>query len=397
MKILVVTQNFHPEVAAAPIRLKNMVESLQARGFEVDVLTAMPNYPKGKIFDGYRGKFKMKEPYGNGTLYRYWIYANNSFNKYKRFIGMMSFATTLRCFGMKRKTVKSYDVVIVQTPPLPIAYSAVKMFKRKGKAKIVLNVSDLQPLALIQAGHMKEGSRYHQMFAKMEKYVYEASDALMGQSEEILEYVNSLHQMPASFLYRTLQRPEKDVEFVPKSAGKHNKLVYAGLLSKTQNVLSIIQNVDFKGRGMEFHLYGDGNQREEIEKYCDGENVFYHGSVPNHVMMQELQKYDASIVPLASDRTGAVPSKIYNVVYSGMPVLYLGKITGEAAKLIVRYKVGYVAAPLDFETLNTNLDKFCSLTEDEYQELVNNCIDLSQNDFSFDKQMERFDEFLRKL
>ena len=396
MKILVVTQNFHPEVAAAPIRLKNMVESLQARGFNVDVLTAMPNYPTGKIFEGYRGKFKMTEPYGNGTLYRYWIYANNSFNKYKRMLGMVSFAATLRFFGMKRKIVRSYDVVIVQTPPLPVAYSAVKMFRRIGKAKIVLNVSDIHPLALVQAGHMKDGTRAYKMFKKMEAYLYRASDALMGQSEEILEFVNNCREMP-SFLYRTLQRPEKDIEFAPKSAGKHNKLVYAGLLSKTQDVLSIIENIDFKAKGLEFHLYGDGNQREKIEKHCDGVSVFYHGMVPNHVMMQELQKYDASIVPLASDRTGAVPSKIYNVVYSGMPVLYLGKIIGEAAKLITRYKVGYVAAPKDFVTLEQNIDKFCALTEKEYQELVNNCIDLSQNDFSFDKQMERFDDFLHKL
>ena len=206
MKILVVTQNFHPEVAAAPIRLKNMVESLQARGFVVDVLTAMPNYPTGKIFDGYRGKFKMTEPYGNGILYRYWIYANNSFNKYKRMLGMVSFAATLRFFGMKRKIARSYDVVIVQTPPLPVAYSAVKMFRRIAKAKIVLNVSDIHPLALVQAGHMKDGTRYYKMFKNMEQYLYNASDALMGQSEEILEFVNNCREMP-SFLYRTLQRP----------------------------------------------------------------------------------------------------------------------------------------------------------------------------------------------
>lgn len=396
MKILVVTQNFYPEVAAAPIRLKNMVDCLQERGFYVDVLTAMPNYPTGKIFDGYKGHLKMEEPYGNGMIYRYWIYANNSFNKYKRMIGMLSFATSLRCFGMKRKTVKSYDIVIIQTPPLPVAYSAVKMFKHIGKAKIILNVSDIHPLALIQAGHVKEGSKYHKMFEMMEKYVYNASDALMGQSEEIIDYVNAIRTMP-SFLYRTLQRPSNDVIVQEKTADGHTKLVYAGLLSKTQNVLSIIQNVDFKARGLEFHLYGDGNQREEIEKHCDGVSVFYHGSVPNNVMLQELQKYHASIVPLASDRTGAVPSKIYNVIYSGMPVLYLGKITGEAAKLITRYKVGYVAAPMDFKMLNKNLDIFCSLTDKEYEELVNNCVDLSKNDFSFEKQFGRFVDFLHTL
>ena len=45
------------------------------------------------------------------------------------------------------------------------------------------------------------------------------------------------------------------------------RIVYAGLLGVAQDILGIIKNVDFKGLGIEFHLYGGGNQAKEIEEY----------------------------------------------------------------------------------------------------------------------------------
>lgn len=398
MRVLLVTQTFHPEVAAAPIRLKNMVESLQERGFVVDVLTSMPNYPKGRIFDGYRGKFSMREKFNNGTIYRYWIYANSSFNRYKRLINMGSFALTLKCFGLKRKLINSYEVIIVQTPQLLVAYSAVKMLSSKCKAKIIINVSDKHPLALVQAGHVKEGSFYYKVLKYFEDYLYKKSDAVMGQSEEILKLVNQDRPIE-SFLYRTLQKPVmSDVDGPDIDASERKrKLVYAGLLSKMQDVLSIINHIDFKSKGLEFHIYGDGNQKDEVVAHCDGKSVFYHGVLPNNQMMAELKKYGASIVPLSVVNTGAIPSKIYNVVYSGMPVIYMGMTNGEAAELITRYQVGYVADPQDFKRLEKNIDLYNSLNNEQYQQLVDNCRNLSATDFNYGKQMDRLVEFINKI
>ena len=61
MKILLVSFYYSPEVGAAPTRIANMAEGLKAQGADVDVLTCLPNYPKGKIFDGYKKKFSVVE------------------------------------------------------------------------------------------------------------------------------------------------------------------------------------------------------------------------------------------------------------------------------------------------------------------------------------------------
>ena len=80
MKILLVSFYYYPELGAAPSRITNMAEGFIAEGAEVDVLTCLPNYPKGRIFDGYRGRLYKKEKTGKGTIFRYWTYATVSKN-----------------------------------------------------------------------------------------------------------------------------------------------------------------------------------------------------------------------------------------------------------------------------------------------------------------------------
>ena len=71
MKVLVVSFYYEPELGAAPSRITNLAKGLKSFGVDVDVLTCLPNYPKGKIFDGYRGHFSMKETMDGINVFRY--------------------------------------------------------------------------------------------------------------------------------------------------------------------------------------------------------------------------------------------------------------------------------------------------------------------------------------
>ena len=60
-KVLIVSFYYTPEIGAAASRIANMAEGLQRQGLSVDVLTCLPNYPRGRIFEGYRGCYSKKE------------------------------------------------------------------------------------------------------------------------------------------------------------------------------------------------------------------------------------------------------------------------------------------------------------------------------------------------
>ncbi len=395
MKILLVSFYYHPELGAAPSRITNMAHGLREQGAKVDILTCLPNYPKGRIFDGYRGRLYKKEKTDGGNIYRYWTYATVSKNPIKRAWGMISFAMMMWLFAFKIRLIRSYDRVIIQSPPLFVSCSGIMLFKCLYRKKTILNISDLWPLSAVELGAIKKGSKLYDIFAKIERFIYRKADGIFGQSNEILQHINGFESTEKKCLYRNLQRYKVSIDY--KEKGEPLKIVYAGLLGVAQDILGIIQHIDFKRLGIEFHIYGGGNQTKEIENFINANdcNVFYHGYVSKDKIAEELAKYDASIVPLAVRIKGAVPSKIFDILPIGIPMIFCGG--GEGAEIIKSYNVGYVSEPGDYQGLKANIEKLKSLTPEEYRQLSSNCIKASKNDFDFDTQMKKSYSFLQNI
>lgn len=395
MKILIVTERYWPEVGAAPSRLTNMAEGLKGSGCDCIVLTCLPNYPKGKIDEGYRGKLSMRESRNGIDLFRYWIYATVSKSAIARVLNMFSFAITMWLFAFKRKRIKGYDRVIIQTPSLVIAASAMIIFKKLYGKCCVLNVSDIWPLTAFDMGAMTKESKSYKFMAMLERFLYRNSDAIFAQSQETIDYIKNLHPEKDFFLYRNLQRYK--VANPKTSKGKPLKIVYAGLLGVAQDILSIIKNVNFESMGAEFHLYGGGNQVKDIEDYLkQGVNgVFYHGFVEKSMMAAELGKYDASIVPLAMRITGAVPSKIFDILPIGLPILFCGG--GEGVNIINKYCVGFISEPGDYEGLTENIRKLVEMSDEDFSEMSKNCINAAKTDLDFDCQMGKCVKYLEEI
>jgi len=163
--ILIITSYFPPETGAASNRIFHLAKGLQEHNFNVSVITPLPNYPKGKIFGGYRGRFKHTSKEYNITTHRLWIYASNSKNILLRLIAMLSYSISLIWFFIWNKIPKT---VIIQSPPLLVAFTSV-FFLRSKKRKIILNVSDLWPLAGLELGVFKKGFSY-KILEKIERF-----------------------------------------------------------------------------------------------------------------------------------------------------------------------------------------------------------------------------------
>lgn len=420
MKVLLVAERYWPEVGAAPSRLANMAEGLNKQGCEVDVLTSLPNYPKGRIFDGYRGCISKHEIRGEVNLFRYWIFATVSRNPIFRILNMFSFAVMVWLFGFKRKRIKSYDCVIIQTPTLVVAKSAMRLFKGVYGKKCVLNVSDIWPLTAVDMGAMTRGSRSWKYMAGLEKYLYKKADGVLGQSEEILNHVEQEMMVQQGKWDETKQRDTDEVlnsmlwkennnlflyrNLQTYNVGEHKaknpklKLVFSGMLGVAQDVAGIVKNVPWKELNVEFHILGGGKQLEEIQAWI-AENpdagVFAHGFVPKEEIAGRLKEMDASIVPLVTRIRGAFPSKVFDILPQGLPILYCGG--GEGAAFIARREAGYTSAPGDYKALIENIKKLRDLSSEDYEAMSARCVKISQVELNFDKQMKETYTFLAAL
>lgn len=393
MQVLIVSFYYEPEVGAAPSRITNLAKGLKALGMNVDVLTCLPNYPKGRIFDGYRGHFSVKEEMDGINVFRYWTYATVSRNPLKRVFSMMAFATSIWSFAFKLRRIKSYDRVIIQSPPILVAGSAVLLFKKLFKRTTILNISDLWPMSAVELGFLREGSMMHKILSGIERFMYRNVDAVMGQSQEIVEHVKGMFPEKRMFLYRNLQ-PVEQCPIETKRRNVPMKIVYAGLFGVAQDMLSLLRSIDFAALGVEMHLYGGGNQMDDILSYIkEGDKqIYYHGYVSKQEMSEELKKYDLSVIPLATHIRGAVPSKIFDLLPEGVPVLFSGE--GEGARIVKDYGFGLVSMHGDYVALSRNIEIFAQMSDEEYAMYVTNCLNAASETFSFTKQMERFYTFL---
>lgn len=399
MNILIVSFYYAPELGAAPSRIANMARGLAAKGNQVEVLTCLPNYPKGRIFEGYRHRFSKHEQNEDGIrIHRYWTYTTISKNPLKRILSMLSYSLTLWTFSRHIRRIRRFDLVIVQSPPIMVACSAMLLFRKVFRRKVLLNVSDLWPLSAVELGAVREGTAYHRILLAMEQFAYRNAVAVQGQSQEILKHIGYSVPGKPTFLYRNLQPTMADSS-LPDAFRRHRpfRIVYAGLLGVAQDLMGIIEQIDFKQLGAELHLFGGGNQAEQIEAYISQHDcgVSYHGYLPKDKMVEELRRYDASIVPLARQIYGAVPSKIFDLLPVGVPILLCG--SGEAASIVKQYGIGMVASPSDIDMLRQNIVTMAGLSDEDYADMKRHCLEAAMTVFSFEHQMENYQTFLSKI
>jgi len=391
MNIIIISNYYYPEIGAAPNRITNLAEGLAVRNNKIDVICPLPNYPKGKIFTGYKSKFSVSEHNNSVNLKRYWIYSSVSKNAILRIVSMFSFAFSLWAFSFKRKKIKNTDWIIIQNSPLLVSFSAIILFKKTYKRKIALNVSDLWPLSALELGAIKKG-KFYSFLEWIEKFNYKNSNMIIGQSQEILDHANKLVKKP-SFLYRNLQiNNNLDSN---KICDNNFKIIYAGLLGVAQGVYDIIDAINFKLHGVELHIYGHGNEESKIKKFIadNTENgVVYKGSVSKEEIHNIIPSYNASLVPLKNRIKGAVPSKIFELIYLQVPVLFCGG--GEGASIVKKHGTGLCSSPGDHKALFNNMLKLKGMENDEYNQIKLNCKKAAETSFNFDVQINNLNNRL---
>ena len=291
---------------------------------------------------------------------------------------MVSFSFSLILFFLFTKTPKK---VFIQYSPVFVGFTAVCLGRLFSK-KIILNVSDLWPLAGLEMGILKKGW-YYSLLLAMERYCYRNAHLIVGQSEEILTHISAFESKKSSFLYRNI--PNFDLLLIPKnSSSEEIKIVYAGLLGMAQGIFEICQHITFPNN-VSFHIYGAGPEAEKIKTF-QKQNIHFYGELNREELHHELQKFDITFIPLIKRIYGSVPSKIFEYSRLGLPVLYFAG--GEGGDIVNKEKLGWVVPVNDFRALQNFMDTISKAALKSFpKEAVQKS---SISAFDFKKQFEEF-------
>lgn len=390
--ITIISIFFPPETGAAPVRISNMAHELKKRGCDVDVITAMPNYPKGEIFERYRGKMALQEEVMGIPVRRYWLYPSVSKNPIARVWSMVSFAMSLWMafpYLWRRKP----DVVIINSPPIFVGFSGAILSRICG-AQTVMNISDIWPLSALELGVIKRGT-FYSLLERIETFMYKNAHVCLAQSLETATHIEKRVPGKRTFLYRNLDKQSSyvgtSVEYDPNGF----KIIYAGLLGVAQGVYELCRQVNFQSLGVEFHIYGAGNELSVIREYIHAHprcGIFLHDVVPKEQMPAILSRFHATIIPLKSHIHGAFPSKISMALSAGLPIIFSGG--GEGADIVRRYGLGLVSDVGDYATLQHHITHMKTMGREQYDAIRKNCLQACQADFDYDRQADALYSFL---
>lgn len=384
-KILLISNYYPPEKGAAANRIERLAHQLLKNGYAVQVVCPLGNYPHGKLFAEYRNKFSVSEVRNGISVKRLWIYPSNSKNALKRIVSTLSFVSGLFLYLV---TSKLPDKVIVQSPPLIVSFVSVVALRLR-RRKIILNVSDLWPLAAIELGALKPGSSSHKISLRIEKYIYRTASVVLGQSDEILAHVKTIVPEKNCFLYRNY--PATGSRFIATGTDPKIRFFYAGLLGVAQGILEVCKNLQI-AENSEFHIFGDGAEREQIVSYIrenPDKNIRFHGMVERDRLSGELASLDVALVPLTKRIYGSVPSKIFEYSAIGIPILYFGG--GEGETIVRQNNLGWVANVGDFSALNAVVNEIQTEGKLRLQLMKTRVFEQSAR-FNIDAQMQQLIE-----
>ena len=112
-------------------------------------------------------------------------------------------------------------------------------------------------------------------------------------------------------------------------------------------------------------------------------------------MNKALGEYDVSLIALVKSITGAVPSKIFDTLPFGLPILFCG--TGEGAAIVGDNGFGLVSEPSDYRMIEDKIRELVMMDAQEFRSYSNRCIDASARSFNFDSQFDGFMAFLNQI
>jgi len=384
-EILIISNYYPPEKGAAANRIEQLALKLHQNNYRVSVVCPLGNYPKGELFPEYKGKFSVTENRDNITVNRLWIYPSVSKNIFVRIVSVLSFSLCLLGYLLFRKTPKK---VVVQSPPLLLSFLSVLVLSLKNK-KIILNISDLWPLAAIELKAVKAGSFSHKVSLFMERFIYKKATVIIGQSEEIIAHVKTIFPEKKAFLYRNFPDHKSDAFTLKTIENEPIKLFFAGLLGIAQGVSELCRQIDLKDLNIELHLFGDGAEKAAIQSLiADGKNskIVYHGMMDRKALHETLQTFDIALVPLKTRIYGSVPSKIFEYAALGFPVLYFGG--GEGENIVEENQLGWVASVGNFEALNEKLVAIAQLNKADLALMKTRVFNKAQLAFDLDNQLK---------
>lgn len=356
MHILFLSDNFPPEVNAPASRTFEHCREWVKAGHQVTVITCAPNFPKGKVFAGYRNRVWQSEDMEGIRVIRVWSYITRNEGFAKRILDYLSFMVTAFLASL---FVRRVNVIVGTSPQFFTAFAAYAVGAVKRRPWI-FELRDIWPESIRAVGAMKK-EHLLDVLERLELFLYRKATAVVSVTNAFKQNLVNRGIDPAKIFVVTngvdtsrFAPIPKDQEllvdlnlndaFVAGYIGTHGM---AHGLDTVIDAAKVLINSERAAR-IRIVMLGDGAHRQRLEDRAKGEglnNILFISTVPKSQVTRYWSILDASIIHLKKFElfTTVIPSKMFECMGMAIPILH--GVEGESAEIVIKHEIGLTFEP----------------------------------------------------
>lgn len=406
-RVLVISQCFYPE----QFRINDISEQWVKRGYDVTVVTAIPNYPKGKFYDGYSFRKNRTENYKGMKIIRLPIIPRGR-NPIMLCLNYLSFV--ISGFFWSKFTKLDVDYVFnFETSPITQSLLGVWYSKRKNKP-YYLYIQDLWPENVESVAGVKNKFVLN-LIGKMVDYIYSNSTKILATSNSMLEAIRSrnvsqskLEYFPqyAEEFYKPIDENMVDNKIKNQISYKNNdekenfNLIFTGNIGYAQG-LEILPKVaeilkkDNLSKDVTFNIVGDGRFKLNLIKLIkdlDVEEMFnFIDRQPAEKIPQYMALCNVAILTLSNNKVFemTIPAKLQSYIACAMPIIASAK--GETENIIKEANCGICVNTGDEVAFAKAIKKLMIMEKKELVQLGKNGQEYSKKNFDRELLLNQMD------
>ena len=372
---LVVAPFFPPETGGSQNRLISLVNGMARAGFELDVVTPKPNYPRGVIWPEYRRGFCRTEHAGpHQRVHRIWTFADRRRSRLQRivsYLGFVPLAIAAALLIVRRRP----DVVVASSPPLFAGLAGVLLAKVY-RVPFVFDVRDVWPDVAIEIGELRADGRATKLARKLELWLYAKASAITVATRGYLCTISGRTTDRQKIMYIPNGSNLQPFSSSPNRHAARRELglpedafilSYCGNVGIAQGLDHVIQTAKERpGTDVHLVIVGDGAEFDRLKRMSENtRTIEFTGRVDGPAARKYMSASDALLVSLrrGSSLAVTVPSKLYDSMAASRIVI--AGVEGEAESIVNDSGCGVAYAPGSPAGFRTALDRVVAMSECE--------------------------------
>ena len=381
---------------------------LQKRGYKVRIFTSSTIHNTNINMIGADERCFFKDVEYEGVLYTYLKSSGYSGNGFSRIKNMLGFA-----FNIK-KIWKNYgwekpDLIYTSSPDIFTAWKA-ENFAKKHKLPCIVEVRDLWPLSIVEYKGISQRNPAIQILYALEKKIYRRANALIFTMEGGKDYIQEKRWRKKICVEKIFninngidieeqnaQRKEYLIED-PDLNDATFKVIYAGSIRTANSVDLIVQAAKELRENTEikFLIYGDGDKREALEKYCvenDLNNIMFKGKVDKKYIPYICSCANINFISVKQtqiSKYGVSWNKLFDYMNAGKPVLSNVAVSYD---LLERYNCGISLTEQGAKAISEAILKIYNMPPNEYELMCENA-KAAAADFDYLKLTDKLEEVM---